>query len=73
MEKGEYWRIIARNGFTLLILDIFIFIAVTLVNLLPSIYDRVQETFSLNSPVPIMVMEAFFIIIAARRPFANRM
>ena len=65
MKKGEYWRIIARNGFTLLILDIFIFVAVTLVNLLPSIYDRVQETFSLGSPVPIMVMEAFFIIIAA--------
>jgi MFS family permease len=60
-----YWRIIIRNGFTLLILDIFIFIAVTLVNLLPSVYDRVQASFGLRSPVPIMTLEAFFIIIAA--------
>jgi MFS family permease len=65
MDKKEYWTTVIRNFFTLVILDIFIVIAVILPNLMPSIYDRVQDSYGLSSPAPIMVMDAFFIIIAA--------
>jgi MFS family permease len=56
---------ILKTLFTLLILDIFMFIAVCIVNLLPSIYDRIEAEYGLPSISPIMWLEAFFIIIAA--------
>ncbi len=56
---------ILKMLFTLLILDMFMFIAVCIVNLLPSIYDRIEADYGLPSVSPIMWLEAFFIIIAA--------
>ena len=41
------------------------FIAVCIVNLLPSIYDRIEADYGLPSITPVMWLEAFFIIIAA--------
>ncbi|MBD3353813.1 MAG: MFS transporter [Candidatus Lokiarchaeota archaeon] len=65
MDKKTYWKIIARNGYTLLIMVSFSFIAIMQYNILPSIYADVQNAYSLDAPVPIMIMEAFIIIIAA--------
>jgi MFS family permease len=63
-ENEHYVLILIRNGITLLILDIFFIIAVTLVNLLPAIYDVVEIDYGLSSAVPIILMEACFVILA---------
>jgi len=64
-RNENYWKIVAKNGFTLVILDIFIFVASILINLLPSIYDILEEEYKFNSPAILMISDAMFIIIAA--------
>ena len=63
--QQDYYKIVARNSITLLVLDIFIFISITCLNLLPSIYDRVQNEYELTTITPIMINEAIFVMVAA--------
>jgi MFS family permease len=65
MDNKQRWIIIIQNSITALVLTLFCFCALVQFNLLPSIYDRIQLDFQLARPVPIMIMEAFFVIIAA--------
>ncbi len=58
-------KITLRKLFTILILYSFIFVGAINTNLVPSIYHRIQETYSISSPVPIFIEEAIFIITAA--------
>lgn len=65
IKKIKYMKVIIRNLFTLVMLDIFIVVAGTLVNLLPSIYDILQVDYGFPTPAPLMISDAFIIIIAA--------
>ena len=60
-------QVILKNFYVIFILYIFIFIVMSLMNLLPAIYDRVIETYGLaeGDATPLMVVEGFFVIIAA--------
>lgn len=65
MDRTEYWKIIARNGVTLLILTLFTFVAVMQYNLIPSIYDYIEAEYGLDTPTPLMLLEAIVVFIGA--------